>query len=115
MATPRGRQGTRGAPHRRVVGRASGPLPNRGRSGRPTPKGGTGRTAASNRRYTEPQARSGPSPKWVPVVMLVLVALGPIVIVANYLGVLPGSPTNWYLLVGIGLIGSGFFVATQYR
>lgn len=47
--------------------------------------------------------------------MLALVALGPIVIVANYLGVLPASPTNWYLLVGIGLIGSGFFVATQYR
>jgi hypothetical protein len=35
--------------------------------------------------------------------------------VLNYFNVLPSSPTNWYLLGGIGLIAVGFITATQYR
>jgi hypothetical protein len=36
-------------------------------------------------------------------------------VVINSLGVLPGGASNWYLLLGLGLIAAGFVIATQYR
>jgi len=36
-------------------------------------------------------------------------------IVLNYLELLPGAVTNWYLLGGLALILGGIFTATQYR
>ncbi|MDQ2754446.1 MAG: hypothetical protein M3R71_02730 [Actinomycetota bacterium] len=47
--------------------------------------------------------------------MLTLFSLGVLCIVLNYLGALPGSASNAYLLGGLGLIVGGFIVATQYR
>jgi hypothetical protein len=47
--------------------------------------------------------------------MLTSLVLGVIVVVINYLGVLPGGASNWYLLLGLGLIAAGFVIATQYR
>lgn len=47
--------------------------------------------------------------------ILVLLIVGALMIVLNYFNVLPDSPTNWYLLGGIGLIAAGFVVATQYH
>jgi hypothetical protein len=47
--------------------------------------------------------------------MLACLILGVVAIVVNYLGVLPGGASNWYLLLGLGLIASGFVIATQYR
>ena len=42
--------------------------------------------------------------------------MGLIVIVTNYLNLLPGTDTeNRYLLLGILLISAGFFIATTYR
>ena len=46
--------------------------------------------------------------------MLGLMLLGVVVILLNYLSVL-GSPSGWYLVGGIGLIGGGFLMATGYR
>lgn len=69
-------------------------------------------------RYTPPTVRQdlGPSPRWVPVTMLVLLALGMLVILANYLGLLPGAEAdNRYLLVGLVLFVAGFIVATRWR
>jgi hypothetical protein len=67
-------------------------------------------------RYTPPTPKSVKvSPPWVPVLMFGLLILGAIMIVLNYLELLPGSVTNWYLLGGLGLILGGIFVATQYR
>jgi hypothetical protein len=41
---------------------------------------------------------------------------GVILIVLNYLGfLLPGSPRNLYLFVGLGLIALGFVAATRLR
>ncbi len=40
---------------------------------------------------------------------------GFLVIVVNYMGVLPGSPSNWYLLGGLAAISGGFLTATRYR
>jgi len=47
--------------------------------------------------------------------MLSLLGLGVVVIVTNYLGVLPGGAKNGYLLLGLGLITAGFIAATRYR
>ena len=48
--------------------------------------------------------------------MVTLLACGLIVIVTNYLNLLPGADTeNRYLLLGIGLISGGFVIATNYR
>jgi len=53
---------------------------------------------------------------WVPVALTTLLACGLLVVVLNYLNLLPGADTeNRYLLLGIGLISGGFVIATNYR
>ena len=80
----------------------------KGSGGRVTPKA-TGR-------YTPPVARDVKvSSRWVPFVMGGLLLLGAGVILLNYLNVLPGSVSNWYLLIGLALISAGFVTATQWR
>jgi hypothetical protein len=96
--------------------------------GRVTPKGGTGRvtprgagsvatpTRTTSGRYTAPipdEYRS--SPWYVPAIMLGLFGLGVLSIVLNYLSLLPASPSNWYLLGGLGGIVAGFIAATRYH
>jgi len=68
-------------------------------------------------RYTPPPPKNlEPSKLWVPVAMATLLVVGLLVIVLNYLNVLPGDQTeNRYLLLGIALISGGFVVATNYR
>jgi hypothetical protein len=68
-------------------------------------------------RYTPPPAKKAPPSKlWVPVSLITLLSVGLIVIVTNYLNLLPGADTeNRYLLLGIGLISGGFIMATNYR
>jgi VIT1/CCC1 family predicted Fe2+/Mn2+ transporter len=78
-------------------------------SGRVTPKGGGGR-------YTPPVPKDVKvSPRWVPALMGAFLLLGGLVILLNYVNVLPGSVTNWYLLAGLALITAGFVTATQWR
>lgn len=56
------------------------------------------------------------SPRWVPIAMGILLIGGMLMIVSNYLNVLPGpDPSNTYLLGGLGLITLGFIVATRWR
>ncbi len=80
-----------------------------------------GGAQAAPTRYT-PAApstgRRGPSPKWVPILMFALWALGLLLIVLNYMGVLPGTAdggNGWYLVAGLVSILAGIMVATQYR
>lgn len=91
--------------------------PTKGGKGRVTPKGGTaGRYTAPqpSGRYTPPIPREYKvSPKWVPILMFACLLLGMVVIVLNYLSLLPAAPSNWYLLAGLGLITAGFVTATQ--
>ena len=91
---------------RRAV-RASG-------GGRVTAKGGA---PATSGRYTPPIPKEYKvSSPWVPYVMFTLLGLGMLMIVTNYLNLLPGDdPSNWYLLGGLGLITGGFIVATRWR
>jgi hypothetical protein len=89
-------------------------------AGRTTPKGTTpGRPAPGTGRYTPPAPKlDAPSPLWVPVLMFTLLLAGAVMIVLNYLGLLPtasGDASNWWLLGGLGLISLGFVTATQYR
>lgn len=73
----------------------------------------------SSTRYTPPASRQAkmdmPSPVWVPILMFGLLGLGALVIVLNYLGVLPGDTDNKYLAVGLVMILGGIVTATQYR
>jgi hypothetical protein len=67
-------------------------------------------------RYTPPSpTKAPPSPLWVPVVMATTLACGLVVIVANYLELLPGETSNRYLMLGLFLIVCGFLLATIYR
>ena len=44
-----------------------------------------------------------------------LLGVGSLLIIINYLGVLPGGTSNTYLLIGLGLILGGIITATQWR
>ncbi len=101
---------------------ASGDKPRT--TGRVTPKGSlSGRVTAkgtqpqqSSGRYTPPIPKEYKvSPMWVPVLMFTLLGLGMLMIVCNYLGVLPGGAKNAYLLAGLGSITGGFITATRYH
>ena len=86
-----------------------------GSSGRVTPKGGRV-TPPPSSRYTPPIPRDEKvSPPWLAALMFTLLGLGVIVILTNYLGILPGGAKNAYLLLGLALITGGFIVATRYR
>lgn len=62
-----------------------------------------------------PTARYAPrSERWEPIVMFTCVGLGILVIVANYVSLLPGDePRHMYLLLGLVLITTGFITATR--
>ena len=47
--------------------------------------------------------------------MFVPWGLGILMIILNYVGVLPGSVSNWYVFGGLGLILVGIIMATQYH
>ena len=57
----------------------------------------------------------GPSSKKYIITMTMLMILGVLMIVLNYLTVLPGSVSKWYLWSGLGLIGIGFIMTTEYH
>jgi hypothetical protein len=83
------------------------------RGGRVTAK----KQATPSGRYTPPTPKSKKaSPMWVPIIMFTCLGLGVVIILANYVGLMPGGDaSNWYLLIGLALITAGFLTATQYR
>ena len=91
------------------------------KGGRVTPKGGNvapkGAHMPTSGRYTPPIPQEYKvSPRWVPIVMGILLIAGMLTIICNYLNLLPGDdPSNAYLLGGLGLITAGFIVATRWR
>jgi hypothetical protein len=76
-------------------------------------------------RYVSPEARGkvtkrrprsdAHSPRWFGWLILGLLVLGIVVITLNYLSVLPGSTSAWYLAVGLLSMFSGFYLATRYK
>jgi hypothetical protein len=92
--------------------RSSGSSP---RSARPS---SIGRYTPPERkgRYTPPVPNKiRRSPKWFGFVVLGLLIGGVLVILLNYLGVLPNSVSSWYLIAGLVMIFGGFLLATRYR
>ena len=97
-----------------------------GSSGRVTPKGGhkpvPKSTPQASARYTPPVPRELKiSPVWVPIAMFALLGIGTLIILLNYVellptwGFLPDGTSNMWLLVGLALILTGIIVATQWH
>jgi hypothetical protein len=86
-------------------------------SGRVTAKGTPpARQPISSGRYTPPIPKEvRHSPRWFPFVLLGFLIVGLLLIVLNYVNVLPGGTSNWYLIGGIGAIVVGLFMATFYH
>jgi Cell division protein CrgA len=111
-----------------TVNSAAVPPPKRKSGGRVTPAGtrpgspppATARaagerasTVSASSRYTPPVPQSAKeSPPWVPVLMLVLFAVGALAIMLRYL-VFPDS--NWPMIVGLVCLLGGLYTATKWR
>lgn len=99
---------------------------NKKKGGRVTPKGGnvspshmhgtepTGVSASS--RYTPPVPQfKKQSPQWVLYVLFGLLGLGALIILAYYIGAVPGGRSNWYLFAGLVSLLGGLYTATKYH
>jgi Cell division protein CrgA len=53
------------------------------------------------------------SPVWIAPLMFGLLGLGALTIILNYVALVPGGTSNWYLLGGLGMILAGIITATQ--
>jgi hypothetical protein len=95
------------APPKAKAKKKSGPSRSRvGRYTSPTESG----------RYTPPVPKTArSSPVWYGILVLALLIGGLLLILLNYLEVLPWSQTSWYLVLGLGVIFVGFILATRYR
>lgn len=85
---------------------------------KPNPKKSVGRYVAPEVRGRVTAARprnADHSPRWLGWLILGLLLLGIIVITLNYLQVLPGSTSAWYLAGGLVLMFAGFYLATRYK
>jgi fatty acid desaturase len=85
----------------------------------------TVRTASRIGRYTTPE-QSGKytppvprtvrrSPRWYGPAVLFMFVAGVLLILLNYLTVLPGAVSAWYLVAGLVVIFHGFVMATRYH
>jgi len=81
------------------------------------PRKGPPRDARSRSRYTPPKPKTAKrSPLWVPATMFTTLGAGVIVILCNYLELLPGGTArNGDLFLGLGLLVGGFVMSTQLR
>ena len=67
-------------------------------------------------RYTPPPPKKAPaSPLWYGVAITTLLLVGLLIVVMNYIGLLPGDAENRYLIIGLVFISAGFMMATGYH
>ena len=96
-------------------------VPPKAKAVPPKAKAKARREEAVSARYTPSRptaANRPPSPRWVPALMFGLWGAGVLVIILNYMEVLPGTAdqgNGWYLVAGLVSILAGIMVATQYR
>ena len=87
-----------------------------GRTTPPSTQSHHGRSPEATTRYTPPvPVTVKESPKWVPILMFVLLGLGALVILFYYLGFVPGGRNNLYLFAGLIMVLGGLFTATKYH
>jgi hypothetical protein len=97
----------------RTPGRRGGTRSVNGRTTTPKSKQPAATTSG---RYTPPIPRNvRVSPPWVPILMGSLLAVGGLIILLNYMELLPYAASNAYLLAGLVLIAAGFVTATQWH
>ena len=63
----------------------------------------------------DPAKKKGPSPLWYVITMFGLMAVGLVIILLNYMDLLPGGTNSYYLLAGLAGIGVGFAMTMNYR
>ena len=87
---------------------------SKGARGAPAP---AAKPRPGSKRYTPPQPKTVKhSPLWVPVSMFTSMGAGFVVIVCNYLQLLPGGEAkNSYLILGLVLLIAGFVLSTRFR
>ena len=88
-------------------------------------KSGSRKAAKTVGRYVDPHARGrvtkkvshdkDHSPQWFGWLLLELMIFGVLVITLNYLQVLPGATSPWYLVLGLVALFAAFYLATRYR
>ncbi|MBW4030498.1 MAG: cell division protein CrgA [Acidobacteria bacterium] len=88
-------------------------------------KSGSHKAAKNVGRYVDPHERGritrkvehakDHSPHWFGWVLLDLMIFGVLVITLNYLQVLPGATSPWYLALGLVTLFAAFYLATRYR
>ena len=84
-----------------------------GSTGSPGSTSGSGSGVAASSRYTPPVPKElRESPKWLPILMFLLIGIGGLVILLRYL-VWPDS--NVPVLVGLGLLLAGLYTATKWH
>jgi hypothetical protein len=66
-------------------------------------------------RQPPPKPKPKTSPLWVGALFFTLLLTGVLVIIFNYLGLLPNENATWALWYGLGLISASFVVATQWH
>ncbi|HVA53698.1 MAG TPA: cell division protein CrgA [Acidimicrobiales bacterium] len=82
------------------------------------PKKSVGRyvDAEARGRVTRRRPRgSDHSPHWYGWLVIDLMIFGMLAITLNYLQVLPGSTSSWYLVLGLVSMFAGFYLATRYK
>ena len=83
------------------------------------PRSKTRKKKKGSRPYIKPDQRQKPkpSPGWYPFFFLGLMGVGVLVIVLNYMALIPGTNGTEpvFLWVGLALIAAGFLAATKYR
>jgi pheromone shutdown protein TraB len=83
---------------------------NAKRTGRYTSPHDQGRITAAPKHSGDEQ-----SPAWYGWFLIDLVVFGLLVIAFNYLQVLPGATSPWYLVLGLVSLFSAFYAATHYH
>ena len=73
------------------------------------------RSKSKRGRYRPPpRKKHKPSPKWFGALILGFFGAGVAVIILNYLNLVPGGTSGWYLIGGLAAIAMGFVLATQW-
>jgi hypothetical protein len=103
-------RGTRGP------GRAQRKGSSSGRTTASTSRVGRYTAPEESGKYTAPIPRTvRRSPVWYGPMVLGLFIIGVLLILLNYLTVLPHSVSAWYLVAGLVVIFGGFVAATRYH